>query len=437
MPDEIVIVDANGVEHVFPGEMDPSRAAAIVRRSAKAPVASVRSQPARTWTDTAVDALPTIGGTLGGIVGGIGGTVAGMGVGGVPGAVAGAAVGGAGGEGFRQTINVLRGKPLPTSMGEQVTDIASEGALQGASELAGAGLMKAGGMAAHGLMDFAIRPTPTMAKEFGDIAATAIKERLPVGSVLPGGRRGSNMAREAMRESGKTTRGLLQRAEDAGERLSPAAIARDPVRDLVMNAAEGPLSQGEITQVATLFEQYLREKPSSMTPRAVKAMKQAAQSVARPIYKAINAGNLPPAGEQIKAKFNEAIASGAKQALESLPVVGKDVATSEARTKGLIGATQAIRQSEVRRMPLLVEMAAPIAGAVAGGAASGDIEGAGKGITTAVVSRALLSPRTTSRAALGLTNAQLQQALRQMPRSAVYALLAQLTGTTAEGQSPE
>src|SRR3990167_1286275 len=55
----------------------------------------------RSWTDTAVDALPMVGGALGGLAGAIGGPV---------GAIGGAALGGAGGEGFKQSINALRGK---------------------------------------------------------------------------------------------------------------------------------------------------------------------------------------------------------------------------------------------------------------------------------------------------------------------------------------
>jgi hypothetical protein len=385
--------------------------------------------PARTLTDRAVDALPTVGGALGGIVGGIGGTVAGMGVGGVPGAVGGAALGGAAGEGFRQVANFLRGVPSPTTATDAAKQMGTQAAVQGASELAGQGIVKGAGMAAHGLMDFAIRPAPTVAEEFGDIAATALKERLPVGSVFPGGTKGSSVAKQAMRESAGETKRLLTQAEQAGLRVSPDDLARGPVTQLVGDIAKQPLSESELNQVSRMFSEYLGSHPGRMTPTAVKELKQAAQRIAKPIFRALNSGNIPPAGEAVKAQFNKAIAEGAKESLESLPGVGAKVAESETRTQGLIGASRAIRRAESRRLPLIAEMAAPVAGAVAGGATGGDVESAGKGITAAVVTRALLSPRTTSRAALALTNEQIKQGLRQMPRAAVYQLLDQVTGT--------
>lgn len=92
----------------------------------------------RTWTDTAVDALPAIGGTVGGIVGGLGGTVLGMAVGGVPGAMGGAALGGGGGEAAKQLINRARGADAPNSRTEAAGDIALQGGVQGALEGAGA-----------------------------------------------------------------------------------------------------------------------------------------------------------------------------------------------------------------------------------------------------------------------------------------------------------
>lgn len=384
--------------------------------------------PERTWTDTAVDALPTVAAGVGGLIGGAGGTVMGMGVGGVPGAVGGAALAGAAGESARQLINRARGKAAPATPMDAAKAIASEAATQGASELAGAGLVRGAKMAAHGLMDFAIRPAPTVAEEFGDIAATAIKERLPVGAVVPGATKGSQRARVALRQASQDTTKLYTDAGARGVSFTPGGIAAGPVRDLVTDIAKQPLSQSEIKQVAGMFSEYLSNQNSRMTPLAVKDLKQAAQRIARPIFRAINQGNVPGAGDAVKAQFNKAIADGAKGALETA-IPG--VAASEARTQGLIGATKAIRRAESRRLPLIAEIAAPVVGGIAGGASGGDLESVGKGISASLLTRALLSPRTTSRAALALTNAQVEQILRQMPRASVYALLNDVTGTTA------
>lgn len=428
MPQRLIEID--GVVHEFPADATDLEISAAL----KAPPKTGRGPKARTWTDVAVDALPAVGGGIGGIVGGIGGTAFGLGIGGVPGAIGGAGLGGATGEAAKQLINRYRGKAgTPTSVAEAARDMALQGGIQAAGEATGQGLMKAGGMAAHGLMDFAIRPAPTVAEEFGDIAGTAIRERLPVGSIVPGGTKGSALANAARGESGAKTTALLKESGKAGTMLSPEAIARGPVSKLAGDIAKQPLSDSELHQVSKLFTEYLRENPSEITPLAVKEMKTAAQRIAKPIFKALNSGNIPPAGEAMKAQFNKAIADGAKDALETLPDVGAAVGKSEARTQGLIGTAKAIRRAESRRLPLVAEIAGPLVGAVAGGATGNDTKGiaagAGTGVTAAVLTRAILSPRTTSRAALGLTNPAIQQALRQMPRASVYALLERLTRT--------
>lgn len=136
----------------------------------------------RTWTDTAVDALPMVGGTLGGIVGGIGGTVAGVGVGGLPGAIGGAALGGGLGESVKGLVNRARGAPAPNSATEAATDIGTQSAIQGGAELAGAGVMKGLGMGATAVYRGYLKPS--LAKQSigkaGEIVQTAIDEALPI-----------------------------------------------------------------------------------------------------------------------------------------------------------------------------------------------------------------------------------------------------------------
>src|SRR3990167_2849541 len=114
-----------------------------------------KTQPApppqeRSWTDTAVDALPTIGGAVGGIVGRV--PVLGT-------ALAGLA--GAGGEGYRQTIEALRGnfQNVPETMGGRIRSMAQAGMTQAGAESGGrafSGALKAG---AGRLYQSVLKPT--------------------------------------------------------------------------------------------------------------------------------------------------------------------------------------------------------------------------------------------------------------------------------------
>lgn len=146
-----------------------------------APVAEQAAATPRTWTDTAVDALPAIGGAIGGI----GGTLSGLptlGVGSVPGAIIGASVLGGGGEALKQSINRWRGKPAPQTSGDAATQIGEQGAIQGALEAGGQAAMpileKAGTAVYRGYLK------PSLSKvnlpKAAEIVKTAIAENLPM-----------------------------------------------------------------------------------------------------------------------------------------------------------------------------------------------------------------------------------------------------------------
>ncbi len=146
------------------------------------PVTGPSDAPKRTWTDTAVDALPMAGGALGGLVGGIGGTVGGFGVGGVPGAMGGAALGGAAGEAGRQLVNRARGQAAPPTMGAAALDIGKEGAIQGAMEGAGQAVMPIVGSVARQAYRGYLKPSLARVNlpKAAQIVKDAIAESIPV-----------------------------------------------------------------------------------------------------------------------------------------------------------------------------------------------------------------------------------------------------------------
>lgn len=158
------------------GETAPTQQEAEALFSQQAPTR------ARTWTDTAVDTLPMLGGAAGGIVGGIGGTVAGMGVGGVPGAIGGATVGGAGGEAARQLINFARGVDAPATPGGAAADIGMQGGIQGALEGAGQGAIAAATPLASAVYRGYLKPSLSKVNlpKAAAIVQTAISEAIPM-----------------------------------------------------------------------------------------------------------------------------------------------------------------------------------------------------------------------------------------------------------------
>jgi hypothetical protein len=379
------------------------------------------AEPERSWTDAAVDALPAVGGTLGGIVGGIGGTVAGFGVGGVPGAVGGAAIGGAGGEALRQLAERARGNAAPATAMDAATGIAKEGAIQGGLELAGAGIARGASAVGRGLVENAVRPTMSLVREFPDVINTIVKERLPVGGFLPGVAKGSERAIAKLGVASQSVKALLEKAAQEGTEFSSGRIAQ-PVIGLIDDIAKQPLGEAQQKQLGDMITEFLNRHPGPLTPPAVKELKSRAQAIAKPVYRAVEKGFPVTAEQSLNARFNAAIASGAKETLETIP----GVAAGEAHKKGLIGATRALKQAENRRLSLAGELGSAALGGTVGTAVTsliGDSNadaGLKSGVSGWLIARGIASPRTLSRMGLSLTSKQAQLLLREFPRLADY-----------------
>lgn len=394
--------------------------------------ADVAPKPKPSLVDRGVDALPMLGGIAGGITGGIGGTVAGVGVGGAPGAIGGATLGGSAGEALRQLVNRARGRETPATAGQAAASIGKEGLIQGASEAGGRVLAGGARVIGKSLVENAVRPTMTMVKEFPDVVGTIVRERLPVGRALPGATPGSTQAKRLLQASSQHTRELLKGAEQAGIRFNPQQIAAQNISDLAGEIRKQPLSGPDLKRLSAMTMQYIKEHGAAMTPQAVKDMKQAAQALAKPVFRAQQAGGAVTADQALGARFNEAIASGAKQALETI----SGIAASEGRTQGLIGATRAIRQAETRRLSLAGEAISGSSAIVAGLLSSRDLpESLQRGVTAWLVVRGLASPRTISREGLALTSAQAQQLFRQFPRLGVEVVRRLQAGGAGSQQS--
>lgn len=426
-PKQHVVKTPDGKLHYFPADATDQEISEMLN-AAPTPKEGNARKSTKSWVDVAVDALPMVGGALGGIAGGIGGTVLGVGVGGVPGAVGGATIGGGAGEAAKQLLNRARGAEAPTSSLDAATSIGKESAIQGASELAGAGVMGGARVAGRALMDKAIRPSMSLVREFPTVVDTILSHRFPVGR-LPGSEAGSELALNELGAAGRAVRALLAKAEQSGTSFTPQQVAQ-PVQDLVQELTKQPLGEAEQRQVAGMLQEFLQRHPGPLTPNAVKDLKQAAQAIAKPVYKATEKGFPVTADQAITARFNGAIATGAKDSLETIP----GVAAGEKTSQELIGATRALKAAEGRRLSTAGEAISAVAPIVSQLIQpNSDVPHKIRNAAVSyLVTRGLASPRSLSRGALALTNTQVQELLRQVPRLAEF--ITSETGLPSMGQ---
>lgn len=336
-----------------------------------------------------------------------------------------AGVGGAQGEALRQLIELIQ-DPIPEGPGlpafkrlvGQAAAIPGamlrEGGLQASAEAGGQGLIRGAAAAGRSLMENAIRPTITMAREFPDIVGTAIRERVPVGAGVLG-EKGSAIAKEKLGAAARHVRTLLDRATTDGKTFGASEIAA-PVVDLIDDIAKQPLAEADMNKLAGMIDQFLREHKGPLTPVAVKEMKQRAQAFADSVYKAAARGE-STTDQTVAAKFQGAVATGAKKSLETIPGVKE----GEKKVQELIGLKRALTQSEARRLSLMAEGISGSAAVIGGlmGPNSGLDEKLKSSAAAWLVTRGIMSPRTTSRMALTMTSAQTREFLRAFPRIAM------------------
>lgn len=385
------------------------------------------------FIDRALGALPAIGGMAGGIIGGIGGTVGGVGVGGAPGALGGAALGGAAGEAAKQLVSRLSGRVAPETPLAAASAIGREGLTQGALEAAGGALGAGARVVGKALVENAVRPTMSLVREFPDVIETIVRERLPVGRALPMLPKGSERALAKLGDASSSVRALLEKAGQSGRTFDASQLIQKPIFELIDDISKAPLGDAQERQLTGMIDEFLKRHGSApLTPEATKALKAQAQSLAKPVYKAVEKGFPVTPEQSLTARFNAAVATGTKEGLETIP----GVAEGEARKKSLIGASRALKQAENRRLSLAGELGSAALGGTVGAAVTGLLgsnadAGLKSGVTGWLIARGVASPRSLSRGGLVLTSRQAQALLREFPRLAEY--MATEAGTR-EGQ---
>lgn len=255
----------------------------------------------RTWTDTAVDTLPMLGGAAGGIIGGIGGTVAGMGVGGVPGAIGGATVGGAGGEALRQLVNHARGAEAPSTPGQAATDISIQGGVQGALEGVGQGAVAAATPLASAVYRGYLKPSLSKVNlpKAAEIVQTAISEAIPMT------KGGLAQTQKLIGELNGKVNDLLSHASGRTVNLSDIANSvRTWAKQTYDRAGRDPRDYEAAMKVAdridthpSVMEPPFSPQPATADPLAANQIKRDLQGAARDKF-GVPGGTAETAGEK-------------------------------------------------------------------------------------------------------------------------------------------
>jgi hypothetical protein len=267
----------------------------------------------RTWTDTAVDALPTAGGILGAIVGGIGTSPTG------PGAIAGATGGGMIGSGIgetaRQAINSYRGKN-DNDVYDAAHQVGKTMLIDGAMGYVGGQVAnKVVLPAARAATKWAFKPTPEAVRV---VPGTGIVDDI-LENQIPLSQAGADQARTLTTQA-------RQIADDALASYDRAGGQTIPLTQILQSTVQHPGGVGEsatqvamrnvgntqrmLDEVGRVWGDAFASHPQQLTATAANSLKRQAQKNAGDVFYG-EVGN-PAFSKHIQAD----IATGGKAALE-------------------------------------------------------------------------------------------------------------------------
>ncbi len=342
-----------------------------------------------------LEALPAIGGMGYSMAAGGKSTPVGMGM---------AALGGVTGEAAKQTINAVRGKPL-SSLQDQLTSLATQGAVQGGIEGVGRAAVPAARWTAKRLYQSAVKPSVRLRREFPDIVQTALEEGIPAG----GG--GVGRATRMVSESRQAAMNEVKNAAAAG--ASPVT-ANEIVPSLTSAAEVAKLRtlggrSSEMGAVTERANSIIQNTKGGVPLETAQATKETMQDLATKAYRAEEAGN--PVNE-IQRIMDENVARAYRIAIEKR---APDVGAINARTQKLIGVMRTLEDAAGRVKNWNFGpsgMRAGIATAI-GGTTYMHSQDSKAALTAAVGAYLLGSPGAASRLAIALYRMpQIQQLTR-------------------------
>ena len=255
----------------------------------------------------------------------------------------GAALLGGAGYALKEAVAPALGLPGSKTLPELGGRIALAGGVEGAVSGAGSLMAKGAGRAGRYLMDRAIRPTPQLRQQFGDVTATALKER--VGPGVGGGsgriankRVKSSIAEEVLADAVSKKANVAQLARrqiwQAEKKLKRPLTDKEKrgIMSAVRTRAQELLSQRTGGQVA----ERLRTR---FTASEMRQLRQHARESAKTLKAARARGEA-----SVSPDMDDAIERRARSLLNrNVPGMGDQTA----RTKELIGLERALKRAEL------------------------------------------------------------------------------------------
>jgi hypothetical protein len=257
----------------------------------------------------------------------------------------------------------------PTGNAERMFD---EGASAAVGQGVGSAIAAGAPKIAKVLYRSALRPSVPLQKDFGDLAATGLRDAIPVneaGTAEVNAMRGSSADKAAGVLAAKdaerpTVAGLLPPAQGielpnktgvlmgrdtpnipgARDVTYPQLVGAREVLDRGMGTArsaagDAPFPADAESALAALEQKFKDQRPYGMSLADTNRLKQTAQDLANAAYQD------PLSVHTTGTQFNKGVATGARQAIEAR---APEVGPINARTQELIGLQRALENAQMR-----------------------------------------------------------------------------------------
>lgn len=264
----------------------------------------------------------------------------------IPASMAAAGLGAAGGAGIGSIVDQFRhGPDTPTHVAQQM---ATEGALGAAGEGVGQGVARVVKGAGKLIYKTALRPSMGLQREFGDVAATGLRE----GSIV--NQHGAQAAADAMSDSASHAKQLVADAKAAGAApILPKDVAIDGGMREVNQRASLRAAGGRPDERPVLTARLRGMKaanPNGIAIDKAQNMKGEFQDLASRVYRAEDKG--APVLD-LSADTDSVIARGLRAGVDkSAAAAGfPGVNTANTRTQELMGLTRALEDATRRNVP--------------------------------------------------------------------------------------